>query len=62
MEKRSEVKTVKVELVCGSCNEGTMERDGVVLMSNPPHYPHRCTECGAEIHVTNIIYPYMEYK
>ncbi len=63
MEKRTEVKTVKVELICESCNKGTMEScDGSVLMSNPPQYPHRCTECGAERHITGITYPYMEYK
>ncbi len=63
MEKRTEVKTVKVELMCERCGEGTMEScDGTVSISNPAHYPHRCTECGAETHITGTTYPYMEYK
>ncbi len=63
MEKRSEVKTVKVELVCERCKEGTMEScEGVTLTSNPPQYPHRCTKCSYADVVTGITYPYMEYK
>ena len=63
MEKRTEVKTYKVELVCESCNEGTMVScSGVTLMSNPPQHPHKCTACGEGIHITGTTYPYMEYK
>lgn len=63
MEKRTEVKAYRVDLTCESCGEGTMERcDGGMLMSDPPQYPHRCTECGAETHVTGTKYPYMEYE
>ncbi len=63
MEKRTEVKTVKVELVCESCNKGTMEScEGMVLTTYPVKYPYKCTECGVEIHVTGTTYPYMEYK
>ena len=63
MEKKTEVKTYKVELACENCGEGTMEScDGAVLTSNPPQYPHACTNCDAEIHVTGTTYPYMEHK
>ena len=63
MEKRTEVKTYKVELVCESCSEGTMEScAGMVLTSLPAQYPHRCTECGTETHITGTTYPYMEHK
>ncbi len=63
MKKRTEVKTIKVELVCEECNKGVMEGcAGVVLTTYPAQYPHKCTECGAEIHVTGTTYPYMEYK
>ncbi len=64
MEKRTEVKTVKVELVCEECNKGTMEpyNDGPLVIPSPQGYPHRCTECGAEIHITGTTFPYMEYK
>ncbi len=60
MEKRTEVKTYKVELVCESCDKGTMEScAGVVLQSHPPQYPHRCTECGVETHISGTTYPYI---
>ncbi len=63
MEKRTEVKTVKVELVCESCNEGTMEScEGMVLQTYPAKYPHKCTKCDHTTHITGITYPYMEYK
>ncbi len=63
MEKRTEVKTVKVELVCESCSEGTMELcRGMGLTTIPFQYPHKCTDCGAEMQVTGTTYPYMEYK
>lgn len=64
MEKRTEVKTVKVELACEDCGKGTMEPVplAMVLTTNPPQYLHKCTECDVQIHITGTTYPYMEYK
>ena len=63
MEKRTEVKIIRVELVCERCHEGTMELcDGIVSASNPPPYRHRCTKCNHANIITGKTYPYMEYE
>ncbi len=63
MEKRTEVKTVKVELVCDSCEEGVMVACGdAALAHDPPHYPHGCTKCGERDVVEGKTYPYMVYE
>ena len=43
-----------VECVCNECNEGRMIPTGMMLPSNPPQYPHKCSkeECGAEQNFT----------
>ena len=46
-----EVKKVEVVMVdekCPQCNKGYMRPTGIVLTSNPPHYPHKCNKCGYE--------------
>ncbi|KKN29389.1 hypothetical protein LCGC14_0844630 [marine sediment metagenome] len=66
MEKRTEVKTIKVELVCDSCREGTMKpfllRGGLALETSPSQYPHECTKCDAIIHIAGQVYPYMVHE
>ena len=47
-EKRTEVRTIMVRLMCDKCGEGEMKPTGVALMSHPPQYPHKCDKCGAE--------------
>jgi transcription elongation factor Elf1 len=57
-EIKKEVKTYKTEYVCDECGIGTMEScSGIVLTSNPPRYPHKCTNCGCERHFTGTKYP-----
>ena len=56
----SEIREVKVKSVdekCPVCNNGYMRPTGIVLMSNPPMYPHKCTNCDYE-QTYNVKYPY----
>ena len=63
MEKRTEVKTVRVELVCERCHEGTMEAlKGAPFIGKPPLRPHRCTKCSHTDTIADKTYPYMVYE
>lgn len=59
-EKREEVKTFEVRLMC-DCGE-EMHATGVGLMSTPPKYPHVCKACQAETHVRGKSYPHLVYE
>ena len=61
-EKRTEVRTIMVRLMCDKCGEGEMKPTGVCLTSNPPQYPHKCNKCGAEVTVRGKTYPRAEYE
>lgn len=39
---------------------GEMMPHGMVLLSNPPQYPHRCTVCKIDM-TFDIMYPYIKY-
>ncbi len=61
---RTEVRVYRIELPCEEkdCN-GTMEScAGMVLTTYPAQYPHKCTKCGTEIHISGVKYPYIEHK
>lgn len=63
MEIRTELVPVRVDLQCNICQAGTMQQcDGVMLMSNPPKHPHKCSKCGYETHVSGAPYPRIEYR
>lgn len=47
-EKRIEVRTYVVRLMCDKCDGGEMLPTGVSLPSNPPQFPHKCNKCGYE--------------
>jgi hypothetical protein len=47
-EKRTEVRTYVVRLMCEKCDGGEMLPTGIALMSSPPKYPHKCNKCGHE--------------
>ena len=47
-EKRTEVRTYQVRLMCEKCDGGEMLPTGILLTSNPAQYPHRCNKCGHE--------------
>ncbi len=61
---RTEVKAIRVELPCeeDGCSGKLETCEGMVLTSYPALYPHRCTKCGVERHISGITYPYIEYK
>ena len=46
-EVRIPVDTYMARYMCDECDGGEMKGDGIVLTSNPPQYPHTCTDCGA---------------
>lgn len=57
-EMVAEVKTLTVEMMCDKCNNGLMKRDGyIVLSTDPPKYPHKCSNCG-NMENYPIVYPY----
>lgn len=58
MEKCVDVKILLIHNVCDKCENGLMEPYGdTALMSNPPKYQHKCTNCGfTDFYTTR--YPY----
>jgi hypothetical protein len=50
----------QVDYMCDSCNAGVMRPTGVMLMSNPPQYPHLCS-CGASA-TFRVQYPHIEFR
>lgn len=46
-EDRRQVHTYVVHLMCEKC-PGEMLPTGVALLSHPPQYPHKCSQCGHE--------------
>lgn len=59
-ERKTEVKTLMVELFC-ECNN-KMEPTGECLTSHPPQYPHLCISCGKTINIIGKKYPCIEYE
>lgn len=61
IEKRTEVKPIKVDLTCGKCG-GIFERNtDRVLTTYPPQYSYKCNKCG-EIVTASKIFPTIEYE
>lgn len=61
-EQRSEVRTLMVRLMCDKCTIGEMLPTGIALMSSPPKYPHKCSNCGHEDTPTGgKRYPFTEF-
>ena len=54
--KNSQSKTVDQK--CPKCNVGYMRENGIVFMTNPQKYQHRCTNCGHE-ETYGVRYPYV---
>jgi len=61
MEKRIEVATYMVKLICDKC-EGEMKPTGLCLTSFPPKYPHECQNCKNVINISGKTYPHTEYS
>jgi hypothetical protein len=62
MEQRTEVKTIRVDLICDTCGTGEMAYTGTILMSDPPQRQYQCPECLNIAHVPGRLYPRIEYK
>lgn len=45
---------------CDVCGE-ELEPEGMMLMTDPPQYPHKCTGCGAE-EILQERYPKVSYR
>lgn len=45
-ERTYEVRNVGVDYICDNCNTGEMEQTGVMLMTDPAQWTHRCNHCG----------------
>lgn len=54
------VQTYLVAMRC-NCGVGNMLPTGIMLCSNPPQYPHKCTECGLQS-TFDTKYPFMITK
>lgn len=60
-ETKTEVKTFKVEYVCDECGEETLKHEGGALLSSPPQYRHRCSNCGCSRTFLKI-YPHIKHE
>lgn len=47
---------VIVDYVCDACGNGHMLPSGMMLLSDPPEWPHKCINCG-ETKTFNTKYP-----
>ena len=56
------VKVYEIKYVCDECGLGNMERNGSVLMSDPPQYTHVCDNCGVFKTFRNVYYPHLDYR
>jgi uncharacterized protein (DUF983 family) len=55
METIKKVKTIQVDYECPKCQVGK-------LLSQPPQYPHKCTECDFTETFIDKTYPYITYE
>lgn len=64
MEERVEVKQFLVKYKCPKCKTGYLEATGMVYTTNPPYYPHVCTnpECGHSEEFMGVSYPHTEME
>ena len=60
MEKRVEVRPIKVMLMCDKCGTEMKRSGGMVYDTYPCQYPYYCEKCGFRT-TSMTIYPYLEY-
>ena len=54
-------KRVQTDIVLAKCECGGMFKyQGISIATNPPFYPHKCTDCG-KVEDFNVVYPTVEY-
>jgi hypothetical protein len=54
------VRPIQVDYQCEKCDDGRMRPTGQTLMSDPPQFPHKCTNCENTI-TFNEKYPTVRY-
>ena len=54
------IRPILVDYKCDKCGNGYMRPSGICLTSNPPQWPHRCTNCDAHMNFTEK-YPTVRY-
>lgn len=59
METRTEVKTFEIDMLCDKCG-GKMRPTGMMHLTNPPQFPHRCQTCDAQW-TFGVKYPYIKH-
>lgn len=47
-ETKKPVQTVLITYVCDKCGAGEMLPTGIMQLTDPPKWPHRCGACGHE--------------
>jgi DNA-directed RNA polymerase subunit RPC12/RpoP len=45
--EQTPLRPIQVDYICDACGQGHYRSTGVSLMSNPPQYPHKCTNCDS---------------
>ena len=60
-EQITEVHTFLIHLICDECG-GKMLPTGIMLLSDPPIYPHKCNICNTSIEIREFKYPKTMYK
>lgn len=52
------IQTQQVDEQCSSCGKGFMRPTGISLLSTPPQYEHKCTNCSHKQHYS-VRYPHV---
>lgn len=42
------LRPIQVDYLCDKCEQGYYRPVGRMLLSDPPQFPHACTQCGNE--------------
>lgn len=61
-ERRVEVKTYRVSLICPECKTGEMFPNGMEWLTAPPGVHHTCDNCGITRAVQGRHYPMTVYE
>ena len=54
------LRPIRVDYRCDKCDAGHMRPTGVMLLSDPPKFPHQCEVCG-EAQTFTEKYPTIQY-
>lgn len=60
MEKKVNVKPIKVYLICDNCGTEMERPDDLVLATYPPQYNYACPKCG-RTETSTQGYPYIDF-